>query len=105
MTKKLFILALLVSTTAIATELRINSWYRLDRDSSRDTAAEVCFSVTPAPATPTLAQITVDKGTSSQAFYNAWIGPRGAVCHVVSTLRGRVYIEVPGLELETKQSL
>lgn len=105
MLKKLLVITSILSiTSAFATELKILSWYKLDRGNIRDTAAEVCFSLKPAPTEPVFANIVVDKGTSSQGNYTTWISPKGSVCHVVSTARGQVWVEVPSLEIKAKDA-
>lgn len=97
---KLLLVFLMTTTSAFASELNILSWYRLNNQTTSDSAAEVCFSLTPAPSQPTFAEITVDKNRRSEALYSAWIGPKGSTCHVVSTSRGLVEVEIPGLKLK-----
>lgn len=95
-----FLMTITATTTAFASELKILSWYRLNNQTTSDSAAEVCFSLSPAPSQPTFAEITVDKNRRSEALYSAWIGPKGSTCHVVSTSRGLVEVEIPGLKLK-----
>ena len=98
--KKLALILGLVSTTTMAAELKILSWSRLNTTTnSFDTSAEVCFSLTPAPSAPTYVEVTVDKGSRSQAFYGAWIDQRGSSCQVVSSHRGRVEVNIPKMKL------
>lgn len=94
----LFILAFSVS----ASEIKILSWYKTDRSNDNDSSAEVCFSLKPAPTKPVFAQITVDKGYRSEAFYSAWISSKASVCSLVSTLRGRVEVNIPSLKIDSK---
>jgi hypothetical protein len=91
---------LLTSFSAFTAELNILSWYRLNSQNTNDSAAEVCFSLTPKPKTPIFAEVTVDPGTRAQALYSTWIGPKGSTCHVVSTSRGRVEVNIPSLSLK-----
>lgn len=97
--KTILAFTLLVSSTIsfaqTAPELKILAWYKLNNAQSRDISAEVCFSVKPAPQTPTLVEITVDKGTNAQGNYTTWITSKGSACHVVATARGRVEVSLP----------
>ncbi len=95
----IFTIAVLFSLNVLAAEIKILSWYRLNTDTDNDSAAEVCFSLKPAPVKPTFAEITVDKGSRVEGLYSAWIGPKGSVCHIVSTARGRVQVEIPSLNI------
>jgi hypothetical protein len=98
--KKLALILSIISTGVMASELKILSWSRLNNTAnSIDTSAEVCFALSPAPTDPTYVQITVDKGTRSQAFYGAWIDQRGSSCQVVSSHRGRVEVNIPLMKL------
>ncbi len=90
----------LLGINCFAAEIKILNWYKLNSNTTRDTAAEVCFSLTPKPTDPVFIEITVDKGTNSAGNYGAWIGPKGSVCHVVSTIRGKVSVEVPSLAIK-----
>lgn len=101
MNKLLILLLFIFSTSIFASELKILSWYELNRSNSSDSAAEVCFSLSPAPSSPVFAQVTVDPNRRSEAFYNTWIGPRGSVCQVVSTARGLVEVRIPSLKVTT----
>jgi len=101
MTKLIFISMIFFSFSAFSFELKINRWYKLN-DANGDTAAEVCFSLNPAPEKPTFAEITVDPRTRLAANYTTWIGPKGSVCHIVSTFRGRVEVEIPEFNLSSK---
>lgn len=99
--KKLVLAAMVLSSINVfASDLNILSWYRLNSQNSSDSAAEVCFSLTPAPKTPVFAEVVVDPGTRAEALYSAWIGPKGSTCHVVSTARGRVEVSVPSLKIK-----
>ena len=99
--KKILLASFLLSSfSAFAADLNILSWYRLNSQSVSDSAAEVCFSLTPKPTAPIFAEITVDSGTRAQALYSTWIGTKGSVCHVVSTSRGRVEVSIPSLKLK-----
>lgn len=101
MNKLLILLVFILTSSVYGAELKIINWYELNRSNNSDSAAEVCFSLNPAPNGPVFAQITVDANRRSEAFYNSWIGPRGSVCHVVSTARGLVEVEIPSLKLKT----
>jgi hypothetical protein len=99
--KKIILVTILLSSfSAYTSELTILNWYRLDSRSTSNSAAEVCFSLTPKPTAPTFVEITVDAGTRVQGQYSTWIGPKGVACHVVSTVRGRVEVNVPSLQLK-----
>ena len=100
---KKIIFLIFLSMGAQAAELNITGWFRLNRDSNTDLAAEVCFSLTPKPTRPVYAEVFVDKGTNSAGLYSTWIGPKGVNCHVVSTVRGTVEVSIPALNL--KQTL
>lgn len=97
---KLLFILLLLSSSAIASDLDIISWYKLNSETSSDSAAEVCFTLKPAPTKPIFAYVIVDKNRRSEAVYSTWIGPKGSTCHVVSTSRGLVEVEVPELKLK-----
>ena len=84
----------LVSTALLANSISITSWYELNRGNPNDMAAEVCFRLSPAPTTPILAEIIVDKGSRTEGVYTTWVGKRGKACKVVSQQRGRVQVEV-----------
>ena len=97
---------MLLSSQVFASEIIINSFYLLDRQSQgRDSTAEVCFSVRPAPTALTHVKVTVDKGTNAQGFYNTWIDERGSSCLVVSTLRGTVEVNIPSLGVATQKDI
>jgi hypothetical protein len=99
--KKIILATILLSSfSAFASELTILNWYKLDSRSIHDSAAEVCFSLSPKPTEPVFVEITVDAGTRVQGQYSTWIGPKGVTCHVVSTVRGRVEVNVPSLKLK-----
>jgi hypothetical protein len=98
----LLTLTVLFSTSVLAADIKILSWYRLNSDSNNDSAAEVCFSLKPAPEKPVFAEITIDKGSRVEGLYSAWIGPKGSTCHIVSTARGRVQVEVPALHIKSQ---
>ena len=100
MKKVLLATFMLSSFNAFSADLDILSWYRLNSQNTNDSAAEVCFSLTPKPKAPIFAEITVDSGTRAQALYSTWIGPKGSNCHVVSTSRGRVEVTIPSLKLK-----
>jgi hypothetical protein len=102
---KIILALMLLSTSAFAADLRINTFYRLDRQSHQDTAAEVCFSLKPAPSAPVYAQVTVDPGTRQQGYYSGWLDSRGSTCVVVSTLRGRVEVNIPSMNLNSNKEL
>ena len=99
--KKILLTSMLLSSFgAFTAELNILSWYRLNSQNTDDSAAEVCFSLSPKPTAPIFAEIVVDPGTRSEALYSSWIGPKGSTCHVLSTSRGRVEVNIPSLELK-----
>lgn len=100
--KHLAFLILFVQT-AQAYDIKILNWYRLDRSNNIDTAAEVCFRLKPAPRKLVPVNITVDKNRRSEAYYVAWVGPKGSACHVVSTQRGLVEVEAPKAEVKDSQ--
>lgn len=101
---KLFtIAALLLTSLASASELKITSFYYLDNESRNDRAAEICFSVKPAPTSPIFANITIDKGTNSEGHYNTFVGPRGRACVVVATWRGTGEVSIPEEEVQAKE--
>lgn len=93
---KILILLALITNTAFAGELKIKRFALLDPFSEGNTAAEICMSLTPAPKSPVLILLTVDKGTRQEAYYNTWIDERGSTCHIVSTLRGRIEAKESG---------
>lgn len=92
---KILLLILSLTTLAHAGELKINRFVMLENNSN-NSSAEVCLSIKPAPADPVLVQLTVDPRTRQQAYYNAWVDPRGSVCHIVSTFRGRIEAQALG---------
>lgn len=94
-------MAILFSVNAFSANIKILSWYRLNTETNNDSAAEVCFSLKPAPASPIFAEITIDKGTRVEGLYSTWLGPKGSTCHIVSTSRGRVQVEIPSLNIKT----
>ncbi|MCO4753779.1 MAG: hypothetical protein KC478_04825 [Bacteriovoracaceae bacterium] len=95
---------LLMCSLAGAAELKIDAFYYLDGDSRTDKAAEICFSLTPAPQNPVFAQVTIDKGSNTEGWYNAFIGPRGKTCVVVSTWRGLGEVTIPQAKLSVSKS-
>jgi hypothetical protein len=103
--KTLLIAATLLTTQVWASQLSINTFYRLNSQDTRDRAAEICFSLKPAPTSPQYAQIIIDKGSRYEGYYSAWVGPKGSVCHVVSTLGGRAEVSIPSLNIQTKSAL
>ena len=99
--KKIILISMILSSvSAYSSTLDILGWYRLNSQNSNDSAAEVCFSLKPAPTAPVFAEIKVDAGTRVEGLYSAWIGPKGSTCHVVSTARGRVEVSIPSLKLK-----
>ena len=96
----ILMITILLSFNVFSADIKILSWYRLNTQTDNDSAAEVCFSVKPSPKQPIFAEITIDKGSRLEAFYSAWVGPKGSTCHVVSTARGRVEVEVPTLNIK-----
>lgn len=104
MKKMLLILAILTTQSAFAAKLTINDWYRLNRSGNEDLAAEVCFSLEPAPTKPVFVHIIVDKSTGRQGNYSTWLGPLGSTCHVVSTMFGTVSVEIPELKVSSNLS-
>ncbi len=101
---KLFtITALLLTTLVSASELKITSFYFLDNQSRQDRAAELCFRLSPAPSKPLFANITIDKGTTSEGNYNTFIGPKGNACIVVATWRGYGEVSIPDQDLTTQE--
>lgn len=92
------ILATLFGTTAFgaasATEIKITAFYKLDAQNRQDRAADVCFSVSPAPSAPQFVQITADKGYNTEGIYSAFIGPKGKACAVIATFAGTVEVEI-----------
>lgn len=88
--KKLTLLLCLMSGFTYAGELKITRFVMLDPYTTRNTTAEVCVSITPAPEAPVLVQLTVDPGTRSKAYYTTWVDERGSNCHLVSSFRGRI---------------
>jgi len=96
----ILITAILLSSNVFSNEIKILSWSRLNSNTNTDSAAEVCFSLSPKPTAPVFTEITVDQGTRVEGLYSTWIGTKGSTCHVVSTLRGRVQIEIPALKIK-----
>ena len=94
------VITILLSYNVLSAEIKILSWYRLNTQTDNDSAAEVCFSIKPSPEEPIFAEITIDKGSRLEALYSAWVGPKGSTCHVVSTARGRVEVEIPTLNIK-----
>lgn len=93
------------SALAHSSEIKILAWYKLESQSSSNTTAEVCFSVTPKPTAPLFANITVDKGSRSEGNYTSWVGTKGSTCHVVATRRGRVEVSIPSTKSIANKSL
>lgn len=102
---KYLLLLLVFVASANAADLRVEVFYLLNRQSNGDSAAEVCFSLSPAPNRPTHVQVTVDPNSATKRFYNTVIDSRGSACLVVSTFRGQVLVEVPESKLSVVQSL
>ncbi|PIP88979.1 MAG: hypothetical protein COW79_14605 [Bdellovibrionales bacterium CG22_combo_CG10-13_8_21_14_all_38_13] len=95
----------LLSTSAFAQNIEIKAWYKLDRFNDDDSSAEVCYTLTPATSEPSFVEITVDSGYKSEAIYSSWIGSKGSNCHVVSTRRGRVKVDIPALKISTQSDI
>lgn len=101
--KLVFILSsILLIQNAFASKITINDWYRLNRTNNSDLAAEVCFTLEPAPSNPVFVNITVDRGTNREGNYTTWLGTNGSTCHVVSTMAGTVAVEIPQLKIKTE---
>jgi hypothetical protein len=99
--KSIATIALLTMTTlSFASNLTITNWYRLNTSTLDDSSAEVCFSVKPAPLKPTFVQIVIDSNSRFQGHYSTWISTTGNACQVVSTVRGRVEVNIPSLKLK-----
>ena len=97
--KLIALASFLFCSIAGAADLKITAFYKLDQDNLRDRAADVCFSLSPAPEAPLFATVTVDKGYNTQGTYSAWIGTSGKTCLIVATFANRVEVEVPSLSL------
>ena len=52
---------------------------------------------------PLFANITIDKGTTSEGNYNTFIGPKGNACIVVATWRGYGEVSIPDQDLTTQE--
>ena len=61
----LLTITVLFSINVSAADIKILSWSRLNSDSNNDSAAEVCFSLKPAPTKPIFAEVTVDISDTS----------------------------------------
>lgn len=103
--KKLILATLLMTAAAQAADIKILSFYRLNRTDVRDLTAEVCYEVSPAPEKHAHVEITVDKGTNSEGFYEGLVGKRGKSCTVISTFRGRVEVAIEDEKKSVTKSL
>ena len=102
---KYFLMTIITISFSYASELKVNTFYKLNTETFRDSAAEVCFSLKPVPKDPIHVQVTVDPNTRSAAYYNTWVDNRGSACLVVSTRLGRVKVEIPQLNIKTQKQI
>lgn len=93
---KTILLIVSFSVFAQAQDLRITSWTFLDRNNfAGDRAAEICFSLTPAPESLTSIKIVSDYRTNRKGIYFSNIDSDGHACQVVASYTGHVMVMVP----------
>ena len=105
MKKTCLLILLFVTNVTFAQQLEITSWFRPNNSSNQDLAAEVCFSLTPAPQKLTHAVVKVDKTNRGAVIYNTFIGSEGKTCLVVTSVRGTVEVVIPQTKMVVNKSL
>ncbi|PIT98676.1 MAG: hypothetical protein COT74_13315 [Bdellovibrionales bacterium CG10_big_fil_rev_8_21_14_0_10_45_34] len=92
-----------ISSQALAaTEVVVTAWQRLNTDSIRDGAAEVCGYLKGEFTGNEKLNVTVDKGRN-QGEYATFVTDKGRFCLVVNTYLGRVEVVVSGTGASTSQ--
>lgn len=100
---KTILLILAFTMSAQAQDLKITSWTFLDRNNyAGDRAAEVCFSLNPAPESLTTIKVVSDYKSSRKGIYFSNIDSDGHACQVVASYTGHIMVLAPQLDEELK---
>ncbi len=85
--------AVIFSSFAFATEVKITSFRFLTHGPQFSPLAELCGELTSSTGKPEMINITSDPDSKGAASYHIWSGKDGKFCSVIATFTGKANAE------------